>query len=65
MQPGNSANAAELIGRVVGAAQTLQGKYGPEYGRACTALRRDTPNIIGVVELEACHLLENEMPTRG
>jgi Fe-S oxidoreductase len=61
VQLGNSAIAAELIGRVVSAAEKLQVKYvvSPECGHAYTTIRWDAPNIIGrPLPFKVVHILE-------
>jgi len=61
VQLGNSAIAAELIGRVVNAAEKLKVKYviSPECGHAYTTLRWDAPNIIGrPLPFKVVHILE-------
>ena len=61
VQLGNSAIAAELIGRVVSAAEKLKVKYviSPECGHAYTTLRWDAPNIIGrPLPFKVVHILE-------
>lgn len=61
VQLGNSAIAAELIGRVVSAAENLKVKYviSPECGHAYTTIRWDAPNIIGrPLPFKVVHILE-------
>jgi Fe-S oxidoreductase len=61
VQLGNSAIAAELIGRVVNAAEKLKVKYviSPECGHAYTTIRWDAPNIIGrPLPFKVVHILE-------
>jgi len=61
VQLGNSAIAAELITRVVSAAEKLGVKYviSPECGHAYTTIRWDAPNIIGrPLPFKVVHILE-------
>jgi len=61
VQLGNSAIAAELINRVVSAAEKLGVKYviSPECGHAYTTIRWDAPNIIGrPLPFKVVHILE-------
>ncbi|HEY5789919.1 MAG TPA: (Fe-S)-binding protein [Gammaproteobacteria bacterium] len=61
IQIGSSEIAAELVGRVVNAAEELGVKYviSPECGHAYTAIRWDGPNLIGrPYKFEVVHILE-------
>jgi Fe-S oxidoreductase len=61
IQIGDSKIAAELVGRVVSAAEELGVKYviSPECGHAYTAIRWDGPNLIGrPYKFEVVHILE-------
>lgn len=61
IQIGNKAAAAELVGRVVNAAEKLGVKYviSPECGHAYTAIRWEGPNLIGrPYKFEVIHILE-------
>ena len=61
IQIGDSAIAAELVSRVVNAAEGLGVKYviSPECGHAYTAIRWDGPNLIGrPYRFEVVHILE-------
>jgi Fe-S oxidoreductase len=61
IQIGNKAAAAELVGRVVNAAEELGVKYviSPECGHAYTAIRWEGPNLIGrPYKFEVVHILE-------
>ncbi|MCU7845891.1 MAG: (Fe-S)-binding protein [Candidatus Thiodiazotropha sp. (ex Monitilora ramsayi)] len=61
IQIGNRDAAAELVGRVVNAAETLGVKYvvSPECGHAYTAIRWEGPNLIGrAYDFEVIHILE-------
>ena len=61
IQIGDSAIAAELVSRVVDAAEGLGVKYviSPECGHAYTAIRWDGPNLIGRrYKFEVVHILE-------
>jgi Fe-S oxidoreductase len=61
IQIGNKASAAELVSRVVNAAEKLGVKYviSPECGHAYTAIRWEGPNLIGrPYKFEVVHILE-------
>jgi Fe-S oxidoreductase len=61
VQIGNSAVAAQLIERIVSAAEKLKVKYviSPECGHAYTTIRWDAPNIIGrPLPFDVVHILE-------
>ncbi len=61
IQIGNKESAAELVGRVVNAAEKLGVKYviSPECGHAYTAIRWEGPNLIGrPYKFEVIHILE-------
>ncbi len=61
IQIGNKESAAELVGRVVNAAEKLGVKYviSPECGHAYTAIRWEGPNLIGrPYKFEVVHILE-------
>ncbi|MEW8208531.1 MAG: (Fe-S)-binding protein, partial [Candidatus Thiodiazotropha taylori] len=61
IQIGNKEIAAELVGRVVDAAEELGVKYvvSPECGHAYTAIRWEGPNLIGrAFDFEVVHILE-------
>ena len=61
IQIGNKKAAAELVGRVVNAAEKLGVKYviSPECGHAYTAIRWEGPNLIGrPYKFEVVHILE-------
>jgi Fe-S oxidoreductase len=61
IQIGDSKIAAELVSRVVSAAEELGVKYviSPECGHAYTAIRWDGPNLIGrPYKFEVVHILE-------
>ncbi|MCG7915454.1 MAG: (Fe-S)-binding protein [Candidatus Thiodiazotropha weberae] len=61
IQIGNKEIAAELVGRVVEAAEDLGVKYvvSPECGHAYTAIRWEGPNLIGrAFNFEVVHILE-------
>ncbi len=61
IQIGNKEAAAELVGRVVNAAEKLGVKYviSPECGHAYTAIRWEGPNLIGrPYKFEVVHILE-------
>jgi len=61
IQIGNRESAAELVGRVVNAAEKLGVKYliSPECGHAYTAIRWEGPNLIGrPYKFEVVHILE-------
>ncbi|MCU7807960.1 MAG: (Fe-S)-binding protein, partial [Candidatus Thiodiazotropha sp. (ex Semelilucina semeliformis)] len=61
IQIGNKEAAAELVGRVVKAAEGLGIKYvvSPECGHAYTAIRWEGPNLIGrPYDFEVVHILE-------
>jgi Fe-S oxidoreductase len=61
IQIGNKASAAELVNRVVNAAEKLGVKYviSPECGHAYTAIRWEGPNLIGrPYKFEVVHILE-------
>ncbi|MCG7983033.1 MAG: (Fe-S)-binding protein [Candidatus Thiodiazotropha lotti] len=61
IQIGNQEIAAELVGRVVEAAEDLGVKYvvSPECGHAYTAIRWEGPNLIGrAFNFEVVHILE-------
>jgi Fe-S oxidoreductase len=61
IQIGNKASAAELVSRVVNAAEKLGVKYviSPECGHAYTAIRWEGPNLIGrPYKFEVIHILE-------
>jgi Fe-S oxidoreductase len=61
IQIGDSRIAAELVSRVVNAAEELGVKYviSPECGHAYTAIRWDGPNLIGrQYKFEVVHILE-------
>ncbi|MEW8627867.1 MAG: (Fe-S)-binding protein [Candidatus Thiodiazotropha sp.] len=61
IQIGNKEIAAELVGRVVDAAEGLGVKYvvSPECGHAYTAIRWEGPNLIGrAFNFEVVHILE-------
>lgn len=61
IQIGSSDLAAELLGRVVRAAERLKVKYviSPECGHAYTALRWEGPNLIGrPYNFEVIHIIE-------
>lgn len=61
IQIGNKGAAAELVGRVVDAAEKLGVKYviSPECGHAYTAIRWEGPNLIGrPYQFEVVHILE-------
>jgi len=61
IQIGSSPVAAELVNRVVSAAEQLGVKYviSPECGHAYTAIRWDGPNLIGrAYPFEVVHILE-------
>ncbi|MCU7853957.1 MAG: (Fe-S)-binding protein [Candidatus Thiodiazotropha sp. (ex Monitilora ramsayi)] len=61
IQIGNKEAAAELVGRVVKAAESLGVKYvvSPECGHAYTAIRWEGPNLIGrPYDFEVVHILE-------
>ncbi|MCU7810922.1 MAG: (Fe-S)-binding protein [Candidatus Thiodiazotropha sp. (ex Notomyrtea botanica)] len=61
IQIGNKEAAAELVGRVVKAAEGLGVKYvvSPECGHAYTAIRWEGPNLIGrPYDFEVVHILE-------
>ncbi|MCG8017233.1 MAG: (Fe-S)-binding protein [Candidatus Thiodiazotropha sp. 'RUGA'] len=61
IQIGNKEIAAELVGRVVQAAEDLGVKYvvSPECGHAYTAIRWEGPNLIGrAFNFEVVHILE-------
>jgi Fe-S oxidoreductase len=61
IQIGNKKAAAELVGRVVNAAEQLGVKYviSPECGHAYTAIRWEGPNLIGrPYKFEVVHILE-------
>ena len=61
IQIGSSDLAAELVGRVVQAAERLKVKYviSPECGHAYTALRWEGPNLIGrPYEFQVIHIIE-------
>jgi Fe-S oxidoreductase len=61
IQIGNKASAAELVSRVVNAAEKLGVKYviSPECGHAYTAIRWEGPNLIGrPYKFEVVHVLE-------
>ncbi|MEJ2454431.1 MAG: (Fe-S)-binding protein [Candidatus Thiodiazotropha sp.] len=61
IQIGNQEAAAELVGRVVNAAEELGVKYviSPECGHAYTAIRWEGPNLIGrPYKFEVVHILE-------
>jgi Fe-S oxidoreductase len=61
IQIGNSAAAAELVNRVVAAAEALGVKYviSPECGHAYTAIRWEGPNLIGrPYPFQVLHILE-------
>lgn len=61
IQIGSSDIAAELVGRIVKAAERLKVKYviSPECGHAYTALRWDGPNLIGrAYPFQVIHILE-------
>ncbi len=68
IQIGDSAIAAELVSRVVDAAEGLGVKYviSPECGHAYTAIRWDGPNLIGRrYKFEVVHILELLDQLRG
>ena len=61
IQIGSSDLAAELVGRIVTAAERLKVKYviSPECGHAYTALRWEGPNLIGrAFPFEVIHIIE-------
>jgi len=61
IQIGNSENAAEIVSRVVTAAEELGVKYviSPECGHAYTSIRWDGPNLIGrPYAFKVVHILE-------
>ncbi len=61
IQIGNKESAAELVSRVVNAAEKLGVKYviSPECGHAYTAIRWEGPNLIGrPYKFEVVHILE-------
>jgi len=61
IQIGNKKSAAELVSRVVNAAEKLGVKYviSPECGHAYTAIRWEGPNLIGrPYKFEVVHILE-------
>ncbi|MES9863510.1 MAG: (Fe-S)-binding protein [Candidatus Thiodiazotropha sp. LLP2] len=61
IQIGNKAAAAELVSRVVDAAEKLgvKGVISPECGHAYTAIRWEGPNLIGrSYDFEVVHILE-------
>jgi len=61
VQIGSSEDAAELAGRIVTAAEKLKVKYvvSPECGHAYTALRWDTPNLLGkTLPFTVVHIVE-------
>ncbi len=61
IQIGSKAAAAELVGRVVNAAEKLGVKYviSPECGHAYSAIRWEGPNLIGrPYKFEVVHILE-------
>jgi len=61
IQIGNKESAAELVSRVVNAAEKLGVKYviSPECGHAYTAIRWEGPNLIGrPYKFEVIHILE-------
>ncbi|MEJ2693476.1 MAG: (Fe-S)-binding protein [Candidatus Thiodiazotropha sp.] len=70
IQIGNQESAAELVSRVVNAAEKLRVKYviSPECGHAYTAIRWEGPNLIGrPYKFEVVHILEllEQLKTQG
>ncbi|MGB9092610.1 MAG: (Fe-S)-binding protein [Gallionella sp.] len=68
IQIGSSDLAAELVGRIVNAAEKLKVKYviSPECGHAYTALRWEGPNLIGrPYPFEVVHIIELLDQLRG
>ena len=68
IQIGSSDLAAELVGRIVKAAERLKVKYviSPECGHAYTALRWEGPNLIGrPYPFEVVHIIELLDQLRG
>jgi Fe-S oxidoreductase len=70
IQIGNKESAAELVSRVVNAAEKLGVKYviSPECGHAYTAIRWEGPNLIGrPYKFEVVHILEllEQLKTQG